>query len=142
MVFAWDLRRRAAREAQMVIKQLSVFLENAAGHFLGLSTCLGEAGVNISALSLAETAEYGIARMIVDDAEKGAKALQDAGYKVNLADVVGIRIPDAPGSLGTALAKLAEGGVNVSYIYGYSSGGSANLVLKVGDPEEASRLLG
>ncbi|MDR0570544.1 MAG: amino acid-binding protein [Clostridiales Family XIII bacterium] len=125
----------------MIIKQLSVFLENATGHFLGISTCLGKAGVNISALSLAETAEYGIARMIVDDEKKGAEALREAGYNVNLADVIGMNIPDAPGALSEVLAKLAAGGVNVSYIYGYSSEGSANLVLKVGDPEEACKLL-
>jgi hypothetical protein len=125
----------------MIIKQLSVFLENATGHFLGLSTCLGAAGVNITALSLAESAEYGIARMIVDDVEKGAKALQEAGYKVNLTDVIRITIPDTPGSLGKVLSKLANGNINVSYIYGYSSDGAANLVLKVGDPVQAKELL-
>jgi len=126
---------------KMIVKQLSVFLENASGHFLKLSTCLGKAGVNISALSLAESAEYGIARMILDDVQKGAAVLSEAGYNVKITDVLQLTIPDTPGSLGTVLVKLAEGNVNVSYIYGYSTMGAANLILKVDNPEHSQKLL-
>jgi hypothetical protein len=127
----------------VIVKQLSVFLENETGHFLELSRSLGEAGVNISALSLAETAEYGIARMIVDDPEKGARVLREAGYPVNITEVLNIETPDEPGALARVLSGLAAGGVNVSYIYGYSRGGTACLIMKVeGDPQKAAALLG
>ncbi|MDR1572292.1 MAG: ACT domain-containing protein [Clostridiales Family XIII bacterium] len=125
----------------MIARQLSVFLENEAGHFLELSRCLGRAGVNISALSLAETAEYGIARMIVSDAAEGEAALREAGYPVKITDVLRVEMPDEPGALSSALAKLAAGGINVSYIYGYSSGGTAYLIMRVGDPRKAASLL-
>jgi hypothetical protein len=117
-------------------------LENEAGHFLELSRSVGAAGRNISALSLAETAEYGIARMIVDDTDKGAGVLREAGYPVKITDVLNVETSDAPGALADVLRGLAEGGVNVSYIYGYSRGDKANLVMKVGDPEKAAKLLG
>jgi hypothetical protein len=125
----------------MVVKQISVFLENEAGHFLELSRVIGGAGVNITALSLAETADYGIARMIVDDVDQGVRALHEAGYSVNLTDVLRVEVPDGPGALARILASFAESGVNVSYIYGYSSGGTAFLIIKAGDPQKAAELL-
>ena len=125
----------------MIVKQLSVFLENEAGHFLDISRCLGGAGVNISALSIAETAEYGIARMIVSDLDRGLGALREAGYPVTTTEVLRVEMPDEPGALSSALERLAAGGVNVSYIYGYSSGGTAYLVLKAGDPRKAVGLM-
>ena len=136
-----DLDASKGMVFKMIVKQLSVFLENASGHFLKLSTCLGKADVNINALSLAESAEYGIARMILDDVEKGAAVLSEAGYNVKITNVLQLSISDTPGSLGTVLVKLAEGNVNVSYIYGYSANGAANLILRVDDPEHSLKLL-
>ena len=125
----------------MIIKQLSVFLQNESGRLVNVTDILHQSDINISALSIAETEEYGILRMIVSDTDKAAEALRAADYKVKISDVICIVTPDIPGALSGALKTLAEAGIDVSYMYGYSSDGKARLVIKTSDPGEASRLL-
>ena len=125
----------------MMIKQLSVFIQNESGRLVNVTEILEKANVNISALSIAETEEYGILRMIVSDTEKAAEALRAADYTVKISDVICIVTPDIPGALNKALRLLAEEGIDVAYMYGYSSDGKARLVLKTSDPGKASRLL-
>jgi hypothetical protein len=97
--------------------------------------------INISALSIAETAEYGILRMIVSDTEKAAAALKAEDFNVKVSDVICVESPDVPGEPHKNLQILTGEGINLSYMYGYSNGGTARLIMKVSEPEKAIRLL-
>lgn len=125
----------------MMIKQLSVFLQNELGRLEEATDVLSKNNINISALSIAESAEYGILRMIVSDTEKAAKALSDCDFSVKITDVICIETPDVPGELHKALQKLSASGINLSYMYGYSNEGKAPLILKVSDPAKALEIL-
>lgn len=125
----------------MVIKQLSVFLQNELGRLEEVTDILYQNEINISALSIAETAEYGILRMIVSDSEKAAAALKAEEFSVKVSDVICVESPDVPGELHKSLQILSGEGINLSYMYGYSNGGTARLIMKVSDPEKAIRLL-
>lgn len=125
----------------MMIKQLSVFVQNETGRLVRVTEILQEAGINISALSLAETEEYGILRMIVSDIDLAIETLKQSGYKVKAIDVICLVTPDVPGALNEKLKLLASEKVDVIYMYGYSNGGKARLILKTSDPKRASELL-
>lgn len=117
----------------MTIKQLSVFLENREGRLDEVLKTLGANDVNIVALSLADTTEYGMLRMIVSDPEKGKAVLKEAGITSMLTDVVALRVPHATGSLSKAMHEIMEGGVNVEYMYAFANGADASAVLKSND---------
>ncbi|MDD2215219.1 MAG: acetolactate synthase [Eubacteriales bacterium] len=125
----------------MIIQQLSVFIQNESGRLVNVTEILYDAEINISALSIAETEEYGILRMIVSDTEKAAEALRANSYKVRITDVICMITPDVPGALNKCLKSLATEGINVSYMYGYSNGGKARLIMKTSDPERAAEIL-
>ncbi|MFV0516564.1 MAG: hypothetical protein ACK5MV_04145 [Aminipila sp.] len=125
-----------------IIKQLTVFLQNEAGRLEELTKTLGENSINISAISLAEASDFGVARMILDDYEKAQKILKEVGFSANLVDVLCIETPDSPGALYEALKKLAKEDINVSYMYGYSNNGVAPMIMKVSDPKRALEVLG
>ena len=125
----------------MIIKQLSVFLQNESGRLVKITEILHNANINISALSIAETEEYGVLRMIVSDVEQAAEALRGGGYSVKLTDVICVVTPDLPGALNRALKLLAAQEINVSYMYGYSSEGKARLVMKTSDAAKAAEIL-
>ncbi|MBR0597567.1 ACT domain-containing protein [Sinanaerobacter chloroacetimidivorans] len=125
----------------MVIKQLSVFLQNELGRLEEVTDILYQNDINISALSIAETAEYGVLRMIVSDIEKAASVLKENDFSVKITDVICIEAPDIPGSLHKILEGLTGAGINLSYMYGYSNGGKARLILKVSNPEKALEIL-
>lgn len=124
-----------------MIKQLSVFVQNEAGRLVLVTEILHEADINISALSLAETEEYGILRMIVNDVERAAEILKERGYKVKIIDVICLVTPDVPGALNEKLRLLAKEKIDVIYMYGYSNGGKARLILKTSNPQRAAELL-
>ena len=125
----------------MVIQQLSVFLQNELGRLEEVTDILYRHGINISALSIAETAEYGVLRMIVSDIDKAAAALRKEDISVRISDVICIESPDVPGELHKNLQVLSNAGINLSYMYGYSNGGTARLIMKVSDPAKAIQLL-
>ncbi len=125
----------------MIAKQLSVFIQNEPGRLLEITEALSAANVNISAMNIAETADYGIVRMIVDDTEKAVKALKAAGVIARSTDVLRIIVPDVPGSINKMLITLAGAGINVSYMYGYSNNGEAPMVIRVSDTEKAAEVL-
>ncbi len=125
----------------MVIKQLSVFLQNELGRLGEVTDILHKNDINITALSIAETAEYGILRMIVSDIDKAAAALKEEDFSVKIADVICVECPDIPGELHKNLQVLSEAGINLAYMYGYSNGGTARLIMKVSDPAKAIQLL-
>lgn len=125
----------------MIIKQLTVFLQNKSGRLEELTDILSKNDINISAISVAETEEYGIMRMIVSDHEKALQMLKDAEFTVKTTEVISIECPDIPGSLHETLKKLTKNGIDVSYMYGYSNGGIARLIMKINNPEKAMEII-
>jgi hypothetical protein len=101
----------------MKVTQLSVFLENRAGVLAELTTFLGESGVNVRALSIAESRDFGVLRMIVPDPPATAALLRDRGYSLQEVEVLAVKVSDEPGGLARALRALAAEGLNVDYLY-------------------------
>ena len=116
------------------IQQLSVFLENREGRLDDVLDVLAKNDVNIVALSLADTSDYGMLRMIVSDPQKGRASLKDAGITAMLTDVVAFRVPHATGSLSKAMHQIVEGRVNIEYMYAFANGSDAAAVLKSDEP--------
>ena len=126
----------------MIIKQLSVFLENKTGRLNEVTSLLGDAHINISAFNIADTSEFGILRMIVSEPEKALSVLKEASFSVSLTDVICLSTPNQPGALAKALNILAEEGVFIEYLYAYSSEGkSANIMLKPTDIQKCIKIL-
>jgi hypothetical protein len=128
----------------MKVTQISVFLENRPGRLAHLLRVLSDAQVNLRALSLADTADFGIARAIVSDTDAAMRAIQAAGLTAATTEVLRVEIPDVPGGLArTVVEPLAQAGVNIEYMYAYSERPSekAVVVLKVNDLEKAERVL-
>ena len=125
----------------MTIKQLSVFLENREGRLDEVLKTLGANDVNIVALSLADTADYGMLRMIVSDPVKGKAVLKEAGITSMLTDVVALRVPHATGSLSKAMHEIVAAGINVEYMYAFANGADASAVLKSDNPEKVVTVL-
>ena len=125
----------------MTIKQLSVFLENREGRLDEVLKTLGTNDVNIVALSLADTSDYGMLRMIVSDPVKGKAVLKEAGITSMLTDVVALRVPHATGSLSKAMHEIVQAGINVEYMYAFANGADASAVLKSDDPAKVVAVL-
>ena len=113
----------------MTIKQISIFLENKPGQLAGICKALAQAEINIATLSLADTADFGIVRMIVDDHVKGVEVLAKAGYAVRETDVVMVTVPDRPGGMAELMEKLDSAGVDIEYSYAYALGRGVKAVL-------------
>lgn len=128
----------------MSIKQLSVFMENKPGALYGMTSVLAQHGVDMRALSLAETKDFGIARIIVDKLYDATTALKDAGYVHTITPVLGVAIPDVPGGLNRVLQVLTDGKINVEYMYAFLGGKSADhayMIFRVEDPNAAAAAL-
>ena len=118
-----------------MLEQLSVFLENQPGRLAHLCRTLGDAGVNMRALMVADTQEFGVVRIICDRPQTGKAALEKAGFGVSVAGVIGVEVPDTPGGLADVLETLGSEGVNVEYAYCFIEPGMTGAVdvLKVDD---------
>jgi hypothetical protein len=127
----------------MKLKQLSLFIENRPGQMIAPFKTLADAGVNILTLSLADTQQFGILRLIVQDWEKGKKVLEAAGCVVNVTEVVAIEVEDRPGGLYEILSVIDKGQVNVEYMYAFTfgRGDRAALIFRFEDPDAAIDLL-
>jgi hypothetical protein len=127
----------------MLIKQLSVFVENAPGRVAEIAGILGENGIDMSALSLADTAEFGILRLIVDDPDKAAQLLRDHDFIVKQTDVLAAVLDDRPGGLTAVLKVLAEAKIAIEYLYAFvgSRNGHAVVVLRPDDLDAALKAL-
>lgn len=126
------------------IKQVSVFIENQPGRLTSMLEALEKNGVDIRALSIGDTADFGIVRMILSDAAKGAEALRQAGFTTRQDWILSSEIPDRPGGLLKAVAEpLAKAGVNLKYLYFYIEAAERKsmVVLKVDDLEKAEQVL-
>lgn len=126
-----------------MVKQISVFLENKAGRLAEVTDILGRAGVNLRALSIAETADYGVLRLIVDKPEEAVRTLRENGFTASETDVLVVEVPDRPGGLAGILKMLAPKGINVEYMYAFveKSGDNALVVFRVEEPETVARIL-
>ncbi len=126
----------------MSIKQLSVFVENKFGRVSDICNVLAEHHINMSAFSIADTSEFGVARIIVDKPEEAKAVLRESGVIVKVTDVIGVAIDDKPGGLAAVLELLKEGGVSVEYLYAFlpKAKEHAMVVMKVNEPESAQRI--
>jgi len=125
----------------MKIRQLSLFLENRPGQLRFPCKVLGDAGVDVLTLSLADTQQFGILRLVVRDWEKGKRALEAAGVVVNVTELLAVDVPDRPGGLAEVLAGFEQAGLGIEYMYPYSRGAFATLLFRVEDPDRAEKLL-
>jgi hypothetical protein len=127
----------------MRVEQISVFLENKAGRLAEITRVLGEAGVNIRALSLADTSDFGILRLIVDDNDKAKAVLKEHGFTVGKTNVVAVEVEDRPGGLSHILGILSKENINVEYMYAFvqHTGENAVIIFRFDDIDAAVRLL-
>ncbi len=127
----------------MTIQQLSLFLENKPGQLKVPCRALGDAGINIFALSLADTQQFGILRLLVSDWEKAKAVLEAAGCVVNISEVVAVDVPDRPGGLADALEIIEQAGLDIAYMYPFNNraGEKAVLLFRFEDPEAAVQAL-
>ena len=127
----------------MKAKQLSIFLENKVGRLAEVTCALGDEGINIRALSLADTSDFGVLRLIVDDPNRAQKALREEGYTVSITEVIVVEVPDKPGGLGSVLSSFTDLGVNIEYMYAFAgkNGDNAIVVFRVEDPDRAIPIL-
>jgi len=127
----------------MTIRQISVFVENKPGAMVSITQALGKAGVDLRALSLADTQDFGILRMIVDDTDKAKQALAAIGCFTTVSDVLAAEIPDTPGAMTELIGKVAETGLNIEYTYAFISpvNRKAYIVLRIKDIDGAAKAL-
>lgn len=127
----------------MKMTQISVFLENTKGRLYDVCSLLGRNGINMRAVTIAESPEFGILRMVVDKPEEAMRVLKADGFVANLTDIVTVEVPDRPGGLVNVLKVLAEHEINVEYMYGFLEKCSDNalMVLRFDDPDKAIRAL-
>ena len=127
----------------MSLKQLSIFVENKQGALVALTDTIAAHNVNMRALSIADTEDFGILRLIVDDTDATCAFLREEGHLVNVTDVVGVKIGDAPGKLSAALAALDKAAINVEYLYAFMARTErhAYVVLRVNDNAAAEAAL-
>ncbi|MDL2229104.1 ACT domain-containing protein [Treponema sp. OttesenSCG-928-L16] len=127
----------------MQIKQISVFLENIAGRLGEVTRVLAQAGINIRAISIADTADFGILRLIVDKNLEAMKALNDAGFTTRMNDVVAIEIDDVPGSLAKVMELFQKSNVSIDYLYASLEGasGKAVVIFKMEQAEKGLKIV-
>ncbi len=127
----------------MTVKQISIFLENRPGQLRDITGSLEAKEVNIRAITVAESADYGIIRLIVEDPEKSMEILKEQGFLATLSDVVAAGVPDEPGGLARILDLMLEAGINIEYMYSVfgKTRGEAFMIFKVNDTQKFEDLL-
>jgi hypothetical protein len=127
----------------MKVEQISVFMENRPGGLEQVMRIMKDANINIRTLSLADTSDFGVLRLIVNDVDKASRALRDNGLRVSRTTVVAVEVPDRPGGLHSILAALTEENINVEYLYAFveKSGENAVIIFRFDDTEAAIRVL-
>jgi len=127
----------------MAVEQISIFLENKSGRLAEVTAVLADAGINIRALSLADTADFGILRLIVDQTDRATRALRDRGFTVAKTQVIGLEVPDRPGGLANILRILGAASLSVGYMYAFvqRSGDNAIVIFRFDELDRAVRVL-
>lgn len=124
------------------MKQLAVFLENREGRVSECCRTLKQAGVNLCSMSVADTSEFGILRLITDDNDRALAALKQAGFVSSMVELIGIEVPDKAGALADILIALSDGGVNIEYLYSFAgANGHAQIGFKTSEPDRALAVL-
>lgn len=125
----------------MLAKQLSIFLENKSGRLTEVTDILGDADINLSAMSIADNSDFGILRCIVSDPEKAYAVLKENHFAVKITDVIGFQCPNTSGSLARVLRHLSSKGVFIEYMYSFANGNYATVVIRPTDLQECDRIL-
>jgi len=123
----------------MKVEQISIFIENKSGRLAEITRILGDAGINIRALSLADTSDFGILRLIVDNVETAKAVLKEKGFTVSKTEVVAVEVPDSPGGLSSLLQTLDANQINVEYMYAFVErcGGNAVIIFRFDETDKA-----
>jgi len=127
----------------MKVEQISVFVENTSGRLADVADVLAKGGINIRALALADTADFGILRLIVDESERAKRILKEGGFTVGKTEVVAVEVPDRPGGLAGILASLRGKAINVEYMYAFvrKSGQNAVVIFRFDEIDKAIETL-
>jgi len=128
----------------MHVKQVSVFLENKSGRLADVTRVLGSNDINITALTIADTAEFGILRLIVDKPDKAVEVLRNNNFSVDITEVIAIRVDNKPGGLSVALNHLQDNNIGIEYMYSYlgnTKDGKAIIIIRVEDIEGTVNIL-
>lgn len=122
-----------------LIRQVSVFIENKEGRLSKVLRILGDKGINIRALSLADTNNFGVLRLIVNESSQAVKALQEAGFRVSETEVLAVEVPDEPGGLAQVLEKVALAKINIEYMYAFLARKTDNaiVIFRISEPQKA-----
>ena len=123
----------------MKVEQISIFIENKSGRLAEITRILGESSINIRALSLADTSDFGILRLIVNDGKSAAAVLKEQGFTVSMTEVVAVEVPDRPGGLSAILQTLDRELINVEYMYAFVErcGGNAVIIFRFDETDKA-----
>ena len=123
----------------MKVEQISIFIENKSGRLAEITRILGDSGINIRALSLADTTDFGILRLIVNDVETAKAVLKEKGFTVSKTEVVALEVPDRPGGLSSLLQTLDDNQINVEYMYAFVErcGGNAVIIFRFDETDKA-----
>ncbi len=123
----------------MKVEQISIFIENKSGRLADITRILGDSGINIRALSLADTTDFGILRLIVNDVETAKTVLKEKGFTVSKTEVVALEVPDRPGGLSSLLQTLDDNQINVEYMYAFVErcGGNAVIIFRFDETDKA-----
>ena len=127
----------------MSIRQISVFVENKQGRLAEITGILAKAGINLRAVSIADTSDFGILRLIVDKPDAAEKALKDAGLTMSVTNVLALSLDDTPGSFAKAVRILADSGISIEYMYAFNTdlNGKASIIVRVNNNEQAVKAL-
>ena len=125
----------------MKTKQLSIFLENKSGRLTEVTEALGTAGINLSAMSIADNSDFGILRCIVSAPDKAYQVLKEQHFAVKITDVIGFECPNVHGSLAVVLKHLSDNGVFIEYMYSFANGNVATVVIRPTDLDACEKIL-
>lgn len=125
----------------MVAKQLSIFLENKPGRLTEVTQVLGKEEINLSALCIAENADFGILRGVVSEPERAYKVLKEHHFAVSITDVIGFSCPNIPGSLAQVMEYLSDAGIFIEYMYSFANGNVANVIIRPSDLDACVKAL-
>ena len=125
----------------MITKQLSIFLENKRGRFTEVAKLLGAENINMTAFTVSENSDFGILRLIVADTDKALYVLRNNKYAVTEADVIILHCPNQPGALGKVMDYITKAGIFIEYMYAFSEGESAHVIIRPDDLEKCAEVL-
>jgi hypothetical protein len=125
----------------MLVRQLSIFLENKRGRFTEVAKLLGKENINMTAFTVSENSDFGILRLIVSDTDKALDVLRNSKYAVTEADVVCLHCPNQPGALAKAMTIITQAGIFIEYMYAFSEGESAHVIIRPDDLDLCTKVL-